>query len=302
MTTRELLSCHPARVRDKSRWQEASHLNDLGLELTEHNKDAEAKQKFTLAIEKCPDYGTAWFNLGLAYKRSHEWAESARCFERVVDLDGTTGDPAWWNLGIAATALRDWTTARRAWTEFGIEIPPGEGELRMQLDTVPIRVGRDDFKEVNWCDRIDPARGIIMNVPHPATGRSWRDIVLHDGAPNGEREIDGHIVPVFDEIEVWEPSNIPTTMFEVELAEPEDADELKSLFSDQELVAEDFTTNSRVLCKRCSEGRPIPGHTHEAESPPNARTFGIAGPPEVTRALVTQWAGDGSGRRAIETE
>jgi hypothetical protein len=258
-------------VRNEKSWQKAADLTDQGEKFLDNHEDDEAARCFATALEACDEYEPAWFNMGLVLKRSRRWADAAECYEQSIELAGEPGDPAWWNLGIAATALRDWPTARRAWAGYGIEIPPGDGELRMEMDTVPIRVGGDSLKEVNWCDRIDPARGIIMNVPHPATGRSWRDIILHDGAPNGEREVDGHVVPVFDELEVWEPSNIPTTMFEIELTEPEDAAALKELFTEEDLAAEDFTTNSRILCRECSEGHPPPGHDHAAEPPPTTR-------------------------------
>ena len=283
-------------VPSKESWEEASRLNELGRELANRDEDSEAIRYYTLAVEACEAFEPAWFNMGLVHKRRREWAECARCCERASKLDGSPGDPSWWNLGIAATALKDWPLARQAWSAFGVIVPPGEGELQMALGPVPIRVGGNS-QEVVWCKRIDPARGVIANVPTPATGRSWRDIVLHDGTPNGERSLNGQSVPVFDELERWKPSGIPTTVYRLQVASEDDAHAVEALFDDDGLAAEDWTKNTRILCKQCSEGRPFEDHEHPIKDIAGERILGVAGEPDQVLQLLEQWKQGGVNRQ-----
>jgi hypothetical protein len=286
----------------RAEWEEAVQLNDLGRELADRREYDEAARYYQRAIDLCDAYEPAWFNLGLLYKLRGQWAESARCNERAAALEGGPAAPVWWNLGIAATALRDWPTARRAWTAFGLDIPAGEGEVRLELGSVPIRVGGPDAPEVVWCTRIDPARGVIENVPFPATGRRWRDVVLHDGSPNGQRTVRDVVVPVFDELGRWAPSEIPTSLVTVRVAAEADAVELTRIFEEAGWAAEDWTRDVRLLCARCSEGQPFDRdeHPHDGAELVNDRRFGLAGPPELARDLVQHWARQGDGRQASD--
>lgn len=56
---------------------------------------------------------------------------------------------------------------------------------------------------------ICPARARLVNVPFRTSGHHYGDIILHDGAPNGERVYGETTYPVFDEIELWSQSGIP---------------------------------------------------------------------------------------------
>ncbi len=286
----------------KEAWEEASRLNELGRELADRNENDEAIRYYLLAIESCEEFEPAWFNLGLVHKKRREWMLSAHCYERAASLDGSPGDPSWWNLGIAATALRDWPTARRAWSAFGVTLPPGEGELEMVLGPVPIRVGEGDALEVVWCKRIDPARGVIANVPSPSTGRSWQDVVLHDGSPNGERSLNGQQVPVFDELELWKSSGIPTFVYRLQVTSDGDAQAVSALFDANGLAAEDWTKNVRLLCRQCSEGRPFSDHEHPVSEIRAERVFGAAGDPDQVHQLLEQWKQGGPERQFRASE
>jgi len=175
----------------------ASRLNERGRELAAKGWFAEAEEAYRAAAEARPDWSAPWFNLGLMHKHQGNWEASFECNQRASTLD-PEDEGAWWNLGIAATALGRWDVARRAWERCGIEIPPGEGPLDLELGPVPIRL--KEAEEVLWSRRIDPARAILMNVPLPGSGHRWRDLVLHDGAANGHRTLRGRQVPVFDEL------------------------------------------------------------------------------------------------------
>ena len=98
-----------------------------------------------------------WYNAGLAAKYKGELTESLRCNQKAVELD-PRNEAAWWNLGIAATALRNWPEARRAWRGFGIDVPPGDNEMRDAGQTACVRLNPSADGEVVWGERIDPAR------------------------------------------------------------------------------------------------------------------------------------------------
>ena len=72
-------------------------------------------------------------------KRQRRWPQSLVCNLQAAHLD-PSDEAAWWNAGIAATALGEWETTRLAWVAFGIDLPPGDGEISMQLGPTPIRL------------------------------------------------------------------------------------------------------------------------------------------------------------------
>src|SRR5690348_5490828 len=118
--------------------------NERGNRLAGAGDDQAAEAAYREAIALHPDYESAWFNLGLVFKRRHDWEECRGASLRAAELDPRKEQPAWWNLGIAATALRDWPTARRAWKGYGVDIPDGEGPIEMKLGMTPVRIGLPD--------------------------------------------------------------------------------------------------------------------------------------------------------------
>jgi hypothetical protein len=277
---------------------EANALNERGRQLADLGDLENAAAYYQRAIECLPSYEPAWFNLGLIHKVRHEWALSLECNRQAAELGGNQPeDPAWWNMGIAATALHDWKTAREAWRSFGFEIPAGDGEIREDYGPAPVRLVTDDGEEVVWCRRIDPARAVIRNVPLAGSGHRFGDIVLHDGAPNGERVLGGVVYGVFDELERWLPSEIPTFEVEIVVAGDEDAAALSELFDECGWAAQDWSRTLVPLCEACSEGRVHAEHEPSGEPGPE-RVFGIAAlPDEVPRLLGVWEAANRSGRR-----
>jgi hypothetical protein len=252
---------------------------------------AAATYRELLAI--APDDGAAWFNLGLLAKRQRAWAEARECNLRAAELD-PRNEPAWWNLGTAATALRDWPTARRAWRGFGIELPEGDGPISLPCGTTPVRLNPRGHSEVVWCERIDPVRAIIRNVPLPESEHRWGDVVLHDGEPRGERVYGGKSYPVFDELERWQASDVPTLGVEVRASQAADVAALSARFGEYEVAVEDWTGTVRLLCQACSEGRP---HDHVQKAAwADARRLGVAC--DLARALpiLERWKRAGAGR------
>jgi tetratricopeptide (TPR) repeat protein len=231
----------------------AGFFNERGQVFLDRKRDLNRAEKaFARAAAIAPDWSVPWYNLGLAAKWQRRWTESLEWNRKAVERD-PSNQPAWWNLGIAATALGDWAEARQAWTAFGIELPPGEGAIVMELGPTPIRLDPEHAGEVVWCRRLDPARAVIRNVPLPDTGYRYGDLILHDGAPSGERRLHGTTVPVFDMIELLEASKFLN--FEVELYATK-AESLEALFrlaADENIGLEDWGT-IRCLCFACSRG------------------------------------------------
>src|SRR5207237_9637823 len=85
----------------------------------------------------------------------------------------------------------------------------------------------------------------------------WRDIMLNDGAPNGYRKFQGKDLPVFDALELLEPSPFGTYLARVVI--PDGSPPFAELMEAAERLegsAEDWSTSLRILCKACSDGRP----------------------------------------------
>jgi len=272
-------------------------LNLLGGDLLAEGRLDEAAGAYRAAAEAAPDWGAPWFNLGLVYKRLRRWEDSARCSRRAAELDPQDGG-AWWNLGIAATALERWDDARTAWASCGIPVPPGEGPLRMRFGPVPVRLAAN--QEVVWCDRIDPARGVIENVPFAESGRHRGDVVLHDGEADGFRLRDGRQIPVFNEIQRLRSSGESTFQAFVFAAAPEEAEALREMADERGMAVEDWTGSVRILCEACSHGTPH-SDCGEASAPdwtPERRVGISAVSHDAVRTLLHAWAEAGT-RRSV---
>lgn len=188
----------------------ARGFNDQGNAASRAGNNAEAERCWRQAVTLDPAFSAPWFNLGLLAKRRGDWPEVLRCNRAAVKADNrNTG--AWWNLGIAATALRRWPEARQAWTVRKIPLPPGDGEPVADYGLVPVRLtSRDGRVEVVWGNLIDPARVRLRNVLRPGSDFRFGDVVLRDGAPDGETEFQGQKVPVFNALGLFEAAAFGT--------------------------------------------------------------------------------------------
>ncbi len=208
-------------------------------------------------------------------------------------------EEAWWNYGVAATALRDWSSAREAWRAIGVDPGTGDGPPTSKLGPSPIRLGGG---EVVWAERVDPCRAVIVNVPLPESGRRWRDVVLHDVVPRGEREAWGRTWAVFDEIERMDVGPYPTLECVIRTPSADDRDALDSMFREHEFGAEDWTTNVRWLCESCSLGSPHE-HSVNGETTPlwvESRRYGFAGPDDEILRRLREWASQDARRSFAE--
>lgn len=239
-----------------------------------------------------PENAAAHYNLGLVHKYRNAWAESLRHNRRASDLR-PDDEAAHWNMGIAATALRDWDAAREAWRRAGVQVTAGEGPIEQDFGITPVRLHPQGSGEVVWGRRIDPVRVVIGNIPYAASGFRAGDVVLHDGAPLGERQHNGHAYPVFNVLELFEASANSTYEAEVRTRDAADLKDLIVALDNANVDHEVWTTNVRSLCKQCSEGTPHVHHDEDDRSPawPESHVLGISTTsPETARAALERWS------------
>lgn len=233
------------RHRPSASWRQAT---DRAFTLIGDGRYEDAGALLTRAADLEPWLSESWFNLALLHKFRHDWEQARTAGLRAVALlDRETGAPDWWNVGIAATALQDWPLARRAWQAYGLKVPGdphgagggghANGEpVGMELGSAAVRLSPEGEAEVVWGRRLDPARMEVLSIPLPSSGRRWGEVVLHDGVPHGERvTAAGPSYPVFDEIELWAPSPVPTWVVLLEAATEADRNALEQLASDSRL-------------------------------------------------------------------
>ena len=272
-----------------SRDTDANAENERGRELAARGEADGAIAAYRAAAAADESWSVPWFNLGLVYKYRAEWDQSAKCNREAVQRD-ESDEGAWWNLGIAATALGEWHEARAAWKRCGLDVPEGDGPLEVNYGLTPIRLNPQTRGEVVWCDRIDPARAIVRNVPLPESGHRYGDIVLHDGAPAGTRIRKGKEVPVFDALERLSPSSFNTYILDL----PGSTESQRSLLGDvafeSGMAAEDWSQSVAFLCRSCSEGRPHESHDRDlGDSRPELAVAAAAEDENTLRELIARW-------------
>jgi hypothetical protein len=233
-----------------------------------------AARFYKLASSFAPQWSVPWYNLGLLTKNAGQWEDSLKFNQRALSLN-SEDEGACWNLGIAATALHNWPEARRAWNHYGIEIGDGSGEVLMPPLSGCIRLNPRGSGEVEWGERLDPARMVILNVPLPESNYRFRDIVLNDGAANGTRVKDGVEVPVFDELGIWRASDYSTFTTTLLLPDEESERQLVRICNASSIGVEDWSS-IRIICDKCSRGNPGPHDCVARESEDGSRRFGFA--------------------------
>ncbi|RZQ65036.1 tetratricopeptide repeat protein [Amycolatopsis suaedae] len=226
-----------------------------------------------------------WFDAALAAKFLHDWPRALRLgVEAAARTERGTEDPAFWNLGIAATALRDWPVARDAWAGYGIDLPPGDGEIQADFGVTCVRVSTAGGQEVVWAQRLCPARARVLSIPF-SPDRRFGEVVLHDGAPNGERVVGEDRFLVFDELMPFTPSAIPTLSCVIR-GEEADFVALSDVFDEFGLAVEP-ADSGRTLCRCCSEGSVA---TARDLSPKDGeRQMLLAASEEQARTLLELW-------------
>jgi tetratricopeptide (TPR) repeat protein len=315
------------RHRPSATWRQAT---DRAFTLIGDGRYEDAGTLLTRAADLEPWLAESWYNLALLHKFRHDWEQARAAGLRAVALiDRAAGAPDWWNVGIAATALQDWPLARRAWQAYGLRLPDPptaetastNGPLRAPLGSAAVRLSPEGEAEVVWGRRLDPARVEVLSIPLPSSGRRWGEVVLHDGVPHGERVAGRRTsYPVFDEIELWAPSPVPTYLVQLEAATEQDRDAMERLAAAAGFAAEDWSSSVRLLCRACSESRMPTDDGHSVHHDPHdqgepghpgrlshrsaggawvpERECGLAAPAGLVRGLLDNWVADSPDSRA----
>ena len=123
-------------------------------------------------VRLAPDWPFGFAALGSIYYRRHEWKPAYHYLQKTVALDADDRD-AWWRLGVAAVGLAKFGVATNVWTKFGF------GALNL-AQPVNLEVKTEKGYEILWMQALDAARGRILSIPHPGSGRRYRDLMLYD--------------------------------------------------------------------------------------------------------------------------
>jgi len=256
---------------------------------------ADLLEKAARADPDGPGSAALWFDAALAHKFRRDWPQAyAIGQEAAARAAREQEDPAFWNLGIAATILREWATARDAWAGYGVSLPPGEGEIDDDFGLTAVRISTPGGQEVVWAQRICPARARVLSVPFDPA-RRFGEVVVHDGAPNGERVVDGRRYPVFDELERFAESHLATLSVTVTASAPDDVEALLAAFQERDLGAE-VLGSGELLCKCCSEGSRALSRAVAA----GRQTVLLAAPRDEASGLLDAWRAAGTAGRAWE--
>lgn len=282
----------------------------------------EAAQAFEALAAHHPHNRHYHYMLGLAHKYLRDWPQSLQRNLHSIDMarqqEGAPDEASLWNGAIAATALADWATARRLWSDCGIQVPGAQGPIEGDYGVAVVRLNPWQNGETVFMRRIDPVRAQLLNVPLPESGHRFGDIVLHDGASTGQRHSGARQVPVFNALQRLQASAFQTFVVFITCGGPQDLRALLDAEAPGIGYAEDWTASIRSVCLRCSYGAP---HSHgdgvdaqaktDADADADAdtawepqRNLGIAAHGrEAVDALLGAWVAGGAGRQvdAVQT-
>lgn len=276
-----------------------NEFNDLlerALACQEQGQEEEAISLYRQLLELAPHLSMAHFNIGLLYKHRGEWEHCFHHNQRATDLN-PEDDGAWWNLGIAATVMEQWKVARQAWNHFGLGYPLIDQDPADHLGSTPIRINPRHQGEVVWAIRLDPCRAQIVNIPLPESNHRYQDIVLNDGSPNGYRMVNGVEYAVLDELQLLGRSGFETYSIRCAAVPDHVFEDLEQRCEAQGIGIENWTTQTRMICRQCSEGRPHEVHDHDLdpEFSPDTFLIGFASRSEASLTQVlNRWSEDHS--------
>ncbi|MEZ4984121.1 MAG: hypothetical protein R2795_03635 [Saprospiraceae bacterium] len=150
-----------------------------------------AVKLFKRVIKLAPDWMPPYQSLGRIYHQRREWKPSFHYNKKTIALAPSDKD-AWWMMGMAAAALKKEGVARSVWSKFGV-LPIAKTPEGLQLTY------HGTF-EILWMQALDPAKAVVLSIPHPDSGFRYRDQVYYDRRPVGYHIVDKKRIPVYAEM------------------------------------------------------------------------------------------------------
>lgn len=240
----------------ESQSQEIRELFEYAKKYDSLGDDYNAIKLFKKLARLSPDWCVPYRYLGTIYKSRNEWKPSFHYIQKALEANPQDQE-SWWNLGIVATAMKRWQIARLAWNETGYEFnSTKETAIHVEMGSVPVRLNPKGYPEIIWANRIDPARAYIESIPHPNSGKRYRDLILIDGAEQGYRIINNRRMPVYDELSVLQTSRYRTYAVELGDVDPLDVDALDRLCLAADLGFDNWMKATRSLVTHQSDKLP----------------------------------------------
>lgn len=190
------------------------------------------------ALKLEPEWLPPYLCLCRIYKDRREWKAVVHYNKKVVAKE--PGRPAnWWDLGIAAAATGRFRLAKRVWKKFG-----AHPSTRHPL---PVQLTHNSMYELVWTRPIDPARVVLEGIPHPGSGRTYRDVLLIDNQPVGTTVIGNRRMPIYPELDLLKRSHYQTWSCILEEADTKDITVLEGLCRDAHVGMELWSNANRSM-------------------------------------------------------
>lgn len=219
--------------------------------LYEAAKKYEQRQDYYNAIKlykrvarEAVTWAAPFLRLGHIYKYRQEWKPALYYNKKAIAL-AVDNQEAWWNVGIAATALNKRRLARNIWTKFG------QSSRMNQL--VSIKLSYTNQFEILGAKRIDPARACILNIPHPNSGKHFKDIILTDNTIIGYHSTGIQRLPIYDELGMYKASTYSTFSCLLQQVDEKAIQSLQQLCNDAGIGFELWSNASRAYTVKSTD-------------------------------------------------
>lgn len=193
-------------------------------------------------------WSPAYARLGAIYKKRSEWKPALYYCKKALALDPAQAD-TWWALGIAATALKKRGIAKSVWSKFGLD------QLKSSTP-VCIRLRYQKQIEILWVRPIDPAKGEIINIPHPDSDRRYRDLIIYDREVIGHNVVNRRRVPILDELSLFKRSGFHTFSCSLHTQSEKHLSRLEKLCAEHGLGFEIWSNTTRQLIPASEQALP----------------------------------------------
>ncbi len=188
-------------------------------------------------IKLAPDWYPPYARLGELYKWRQDWKAALYYNKKAISLN-VLDQTSWWNVGIAATVLKKPRLAQRVWAKFGYK--------DHDFSAVGARIALGSQFEIVALRPIDPVRGLILSVPHPASERRYQDILLYDRELVGYQVLQRKKLPVYKALSVFKRSNFHTFSCQLHEIAQKDLLLLENLCRAAHLGFENWSNLARV--------------------------------------------------------